>query len=74
MDRRAGDPRLPHLQGSPGRPLPSALHLVAALPVQAEGPLLLPWCTPGKEGAEHLRGEQVGALLPVVTEEQRAGI
>lgn len=58
----AGDPRLPHLQGSPGRPLPSALHLVVALPVQAEGPLSLPWCTPGKEGAEHLRGEQVGAL------------
>lgn len=74
---RAGDPRLPHLQGSLGGPLPSALHLAAAVPVQAEGPLSpvsLPRCTPGKEGAERLRGEQVGALSPVVTEEQRAGI
>lgn len=71
---RAGDPRLPHLQGSPGGPLPSALHLAVALWVQAEGPLSRVSLHETVRTAEWVRGEQVGALPPVVTEGQRAGI
>lgn len=71
---RAGDPRLPHLQGSPGGPLPSALHLAVALWVQAEGPLSRVSLHETVRTAEWVWGEQVGALPPVVTEGQRAGI